>query len=177
MPPSPERNIHDLPVDADVPPEDVRSRRPRRPLLRQVLRERKDVLVVIAVGGALGSVGRWGVSELLPHDPGQVAWSTFAVNVSGALLLGLLMAFMADVLAGTRYVRPFLGVGVLGGWTTFSTYMFDTRAMLAGGHVASGLLLYLAGTLLVGLVGVWAGLAAGRAAIVTVGRVARRRTR
>jgi CrcB protein len=175
MPPSPERNIHDLPVDADVPPEEVRSR--RHPRLRQVLRERKDVLAVIAAGGALGSVGRWAVGELLPHDAGGFAWSTFAVNVSGGLLLGVLMALLADVLAGTRYVRPFLGVGVLGGWTTFSTYMFDTRAMLAGGHVAGGLLLYLGGTVLVGLACVWVGLVGGRAAIVAGSRAHRRRTR
>jgi CrcB protein len=87
------------------------------------------------------------------------------------------MAFMADVLAGTRYVRPFFGVGVLGGWTTFSTYMFDTRAMVADGNVPTGLLLYLAGTVVAGLVCVWAGLVTGRIAIVAVGRAQRRRTR
>jgi CrcB protein len=134
-----------------------------------LVREHRDVVAVVAAGGALGSIGRWGLAEALPHGPGEVAWSTFAVNVTGALLLGFLMAAMADVLAGTRYVRPFLGVGVLGGWTTFSTYMLDTRDLLAAGRVPAGLLLYLGGTLVLGLVAVWLGLVAGRV-LLAVGR-------
>ena len=167
--------VHRLPVDPDVPREESPTRR-RPPLLRDVVREHRDVLAVIAVGGAIGSLGRWAVGELVPHDPGGFAWSTFAVNVSGALLLGLLMAFMADLLASTRYVRPLLGVGVLGGWTTFSTYMFDARAGLAADRVPTALL-YLGGTVVVGLVAVWLGLVAGRWVIVAAGRAGRRRTR
>lgn len=162
---TPEESLRRLPVDPDVPPEPHPPRR-RHPSLRQLLQGRTDILAVIAAGGVLGSVGRGVVGELLNHHPGQFAWNTFAVNVSGAFLLGVLMAFMVDVLATTRYVRPFLGVGVLGGWTTFSTYMLDTRAMLAAGHVPAALVLYLGGTLLVGLVAVWAGLVGGRSFIV-----------
>jgi len=168
-----ERGIHSLPIDSDVPQERVVPPG-RPPRLRQVVTERKDILAVIAVGGALGSLGRWGLGVLIPHDTGSFAWSTFAVNVTGAFLLGVLMAFMVDVWARTRYVRPFLGVGVLGGWTTFSTYMGDARAMLAAGHVPSALLLYVGGTLLVGLGCVWAGLMAGRLTIVTAVRAKER---
>lgn len=146
-----------------------------RPRLRDIVREHRDILVAVAAGGVVGSLGRWGLGELLPHDLGGFAWSTFTVNVTGALLLGLLMALMVDVLAGTRYVRPFFGVGVLGGWTTFSTYMFDTRAMLDAGRVPAGLLLYLGGTLVVGLVCVWVGLVAGRVTILAATRAQRRR--
>lgn len=146
-----------------------------RPRLGDVVREHRDILVAVAAGGVVGSLGRWGLGELLPHEIGGFAWSTFTVNVTGALLLGLLMAFMVDVLASTRYVRPFVGVGVLGGWTTFSTYMFDTRAMLATGDGPAGLLLYLGGTLVVGLVCVWVGLVAGRVTILAASRTQRRR--
>lgn len=170
-----EHSIHDLPVDPDVPREPPAEPKRAHPRLRDVVGERKDILAVIAAGGAIGSLGRWGLGVLLPHEAGQFAWSTFTVNVSGAFLLGLLMALMVDVLATTRYVRPFIGVGVLGGWTTFSTYMSDTRAMLAADRVPAGLLLYLGGTLLVGLVCVWVGLITGRAAVVAAVRGHRRR--
>ena len=132
----------------------------------ELWREHRDVVLVVALGGALGSLGRWAAGEALPHSSGDVAWSTVLVNVTGALLLGLLMSAMADVLARTRYVRPFLGVGVLGGWTTFSTYMLDTRDLLAAGRVPVALLGYLGGTLVAGLAAVWLGLVAGRALLV-----------
>ena len=132
----------------------------------ELWREHRDVVLVVALGGALGSLGRWAVGEALPHSSGGIAWSTVLVNVTGALLLGLLMSAMADVLARTRYVRPFLGVGVLGGWTTFSTYMLYTRDLLAAGRVPVALLGYLGGTLVAGLAAVWLGLVAGRALLV-----------
>lgn len=127
-----------------------------------LLAERADVLAVVAAGGAIGSVGRWGLGVMVPHDPGGFAWSTFTVNVSGALLLGLVMAYLADAMTTSRYLRPFVGVGVLGGWTTFSTAMDDTRALLAAGRVPTALLLYLGGTVVIGLAAVWLGLVAGR---------------
>jgi fluoride exporter len=147
-----------LPVDPDVPT--------RVPLGRHasgVLRQRWDVLAVIAAGGALGSAARYGAGVLWPHDPSQIAWSTFTVNVVGGFVLGMLMVFVTDVWAPHRYVRPFLGVGVLGGFTTFSTYMLDTHALVAAGRVPAALG-YLLGTLVLGLGAVWLGIGAGRAA-------------
>ena len=145
-------------IDSDLPA--------RLPLARHassVIRERWDILGVIAVGGALGSTARYGAGVLWPHDPSQVAWSTFAVNVVGGFLLGLLMVFVNDVWPPHRYVRPFVGVGVLGGFTTFSTYMLDTHALIGAGRLPIALL-YLMGTLLVGLAAVWLGIAVGRGA-------------
>lgn len=140
------------------------------PTLRQLVRERADILALISVGGAIGSLGRWGLGEIASHESGGFAVSTFVVNVSGAFLLGLLMAFMVDVLATTRLVRPFLAIGILGGWTTFSTYMLDTHAMLAAGAVREALVGYLMGTLVVGIVAVWIGLVTGRLLIVAATR-------
>jgi fluoride exporter len=128
-----------------------------------------DILAVVSAGGALGSLGRWGVSRALPHAEGQVAWATSLENLSGALLLGLLMALVLGVGAPSRYLRPFLGVGVLGGYTTFSAYMLDTRALLAAHHLPAALG-YLLGTLVGGLAAVWAGLAAGRGLLAASGR-------
>lgn len=150
--------LHRLPFDSDVtvpvPP----------PPLGELLRAHRDLLPVIAVGGALGSVARWGLGSALRHGPDEIAWGTLLANVSGSLLLGLLMAFVLDVWSGRRYVRPFLGVGVLGGYTTFSTYELDARGLLATGH--PGLALgYLAGSVAAALLAVTLGVVAGRLAI------------
>jgi CrcB protein len=133
------------------------------------VRSEWDVLAVVSVGGALGSLGRWGVSRALPQAEGQVPWATSVENLSGALLLGLLMAVVLGTGTPGRYLRPFLGVGVLGGYTTFSAYMLDTRGLLAAGNLPTALG-YLLGTLVGGLVAVWAGLAAGRGLLAAGGR-------
>ncbi|MFG1953555.1 CrcB family protein [Micromonospora sp. NPDC048830] len=119
------------------------------------------VLGAIAAGGVLGALARAGLQAALPHRPGGFPWATFAVNVTGCLLIGALMAVVA---AGrTRpLTRPFLGVGVLGGFTTFSTYVVDARLALATGAPGTALA-YLAATLVTALVAVWLGdAAAGR---------------
>lgn len=142
--------------------------------VRMLLAERWDILVVISAGGAIGSLIRWFLAEIVPHGSHDIAWSTLTANVTGALLLGVLMAGMLDLLATTRYVRPFLGIGVLGGYTTFSTYMLDTRALLVAGEPYLALT-YVAGTLIIGLVAVWLGLVCGRALIALATRRAGRR--
>ncbi|HET7799705.1 MAG TPA: fluoride efflux transporter CrcB [Humibacillus xanthopallidus] len=157
------------PVDPDAP-----SQVPLRRHASSLVRERWDIVAVIAAGGALGSAARYGAGVLWPHDASEIAWSTFVVNVVGGFLLGLLMVFVNDVWPPNRYVRPFLGVGVLGGFTTFSTYMLDTHALLDAGRPPVALL-YLLGTLVVGLVAVWLGILVGRgAAAVSRTRRARR---
>jgi CrcB protein len=124
-------------------------------------------MLVISAGGALGSLGRWGLGQALPHTSDGVAWATWLENVSGAFLLGALMVLVLDYWPPSRYVRPFLGVGVLGGYTTFSTYMLDTRALLAAGRVAAagG---YLFGTLLTGVVAVWLALTLTRGVAIAL---------
>ena len=131
------------------------------PGLWDTVRERWDILAVIAVGGALGSLARWGVAQALPHRPSEFPFSTLAVNVLGSFLLGLLMVFVLEVWSPTRYVRPFLGVGVMGGFTTFSTFMLDNRAMTASGAplLALG---YVVVTVVLVLLAVAAGVVAAR---------------
>ncbi|MEH0843998.1 CrcB family protein [Micromonospora sp. CPCC 205711] len=113
------------------------------------------VLGAIAAGGVLGALARAGVQTALPHPPGGFPWATFAVNVTGCLLIGVLMAVI-----GRRRVapltRPFLGVGILGGFTTFSAYVVDVRLAVAAGAPGTALA-YLAATLLGGLLAVAAG--------------------
>lgn len=141
-----------------------------------LLRRRWDVLLVIAAGGALGSLARWALAEAVPHSPGRVPWAIFLANVSGAFALGVLMVFVLDHWPPHRYVRPFLGVGVLGGYTTFSTYVLDTRTLLADGHPATALT-YLFGTVVVGLLAVALGVVLARVLVrASQARHRRRRT-
>lgn len=128
------------------------------------VRSRWDVLAVIAAGGALGSLARWGVSLAIPAQPGAFPWASFVINVSGCLLLGALIVLAGEVWPPSRYARTFLGVGLLGGYTTFSAFMLDTRGLLVTGHPAAAGA-YLLGSITAGLIAVWAGAAAVRSAI------------
>lgn len=110
----------------------------------------------VAVGGALGSLGRVGVDLALPA-PGGWPVATLLVNVSGALLLGLLLARTQDA-----RLRAALGTGVLGAWTTFSTFAVELDGLLGSAPaVAFG---YAATSVLAGLVAVRLGRRAGTVA-------------
>ena len=117
---------------------------------------RADILGVVAAGGAIGSAARWGLGLALPRDPAGWPLATWLANVSGALLLGGLVVLVADVWPDSRLVRPFWGVGVLGGYTTFSSYAVEVHLLVLGGHpgLAAG---YALGTLLTGIPAAWLG--------------------
>ncbi|MFI0423033.1 fluoride efflux transporter FluC [Spongiactinospora sp. 9N601] len=119
-------------------------------------------LAAVAAGGAAGAVARYALTEAFPHPPGAFAWATFGINVCGCLLIGVLMVLITEVRRAHPLVRPFLGVGVLGGFTTFSTYIADVREALAAGHPLTAAA-YLAGTLVAALAAVTAGVLLTRA--------------
>ena len=152
------------PIDPDGPSTGVDERsgqdvfRVRRPARRD---RRLDVLALIALGGGLGSVARYLVSTALPVRPGHFPWATFLINMSGCLLLGALMVFVVEIWPPRRYVRPFAGVGILGGFTTFSTFAGEIRGLAA--HDAWALAdAYALSSLAGGLVAVWCGIALAR---------------
>ncbi len=122
------------------------------------------VLAVISAGGVLGALARYGLGVAFGDRPGGFAWTTFGVNVSGCLLIGVLVVLATDVWATRRLLRPFVGTGVLGGYTTFSTYIVDFQQMLEAGAPRTALA-YLGGTLLAALVAVYAGVATTRWAV------------
>lgn len=127
------------------------------------------VVPVVAVGGILGSLARYGLSLALPPSTGGMPWATLMVNLTGAMLLGLLTVLLIDTLPRNPYLRPLLGVGVLGGYTTFSTFTSETRALLEGGHAGTALL-YLLATIGVGFVAASAGFRLGRLTAAVVAR-------
>lgn len=91
------------------------------------------VLAAIAVGGALGGPSRYGLGLAFPTAPHTFPATTFAINVTGSFVLALLVVLIMDVWPPTTYVRPFLCVGFLGAYTTFSTWMVDTDRLIAAG--------------------------------------------
>jgi fluoride exporter len=119
------------------------------------------VLAVVSAGGAAGASARYGAALLWPTAPGAFPVTTFAVNTAGCAVIGVFMVVITDVWSAHRLVRPFFGTGVLGGFTTFSTYAVDIRRLTGHGHAATGLL-YLAATALAALAAVWAAAALTR---------------
>ncbi|WP_309230061.1 MULTISPECIES: fluoride efflux transporter CrcB [unclassified Blastococcus] len=98
--------------------------------------------VAAALGGALGALARWGVAEALPHEPAAWPWATLLVNLVGCLVLGVLVGRLFTRTANPPWLRPFLGTGVLGGFTTYSAFAVETvqlteagRPALAAGYV------------------------------------------
>jgi fluoride exporter len=126
-----------------------------------VLRGQGAAAAAVAVGGALGALARWAVGLALPASPGAFPLGTFLINVVGCLLMGVLVVHVSEVREAHPLVRPFLGVGVLGGFTTFSTFATDGTALLDGGHLAVGGL-YLAGTAVASVGAAALGLAVAR---------------
>jgi CrcB protein len=110
----------------------------------------------IAAGGALGALSRYGLTTAVPDGSGSFPWGTFLVNILGCALIGVLMTLLLEVWVAHPLWRPFLGIGILGGFTTFSTYAVQTRGLLDAGHPATGLG-YLFGTVAAALVAVWFG--------------------
>ena len=142
------------PVDSDV---DLRDRTERAELPSGTL----ALLATIAAGGMLGALARHALAVVWPNAPGDFGWATFVTNVSGCLLIGVLMVLITEVRTTHRLLRPFLGVGVLGGYTTFSTYAVQAQQAIAVGRPGTALA-YLAGTLVAALAAVWCGLTVTR---------------
>ncbi|WP_335989183.1 fluoride efflux transporter FluC [Glycomyces sp. MUSA5-2] len=105
-----------------------------RPTLRDALRTVPPVVLgAVALGGVIGSLARYGLLVAFPPQPGRFETATFLANAIGGLLIGALMVVVTDIAPDRRLLRPFLGAGVLGGFTTFSTFIVGVgRAVDAG---------------------------------------------
>ncbi|WP_051466557.1 fluoride efflux transporter FluC [Actinomadura oligospora] len=144
-----------LPVDPDV---ELRVPEQRRELAHAPW----ATLGAISAGGVCGALARYGLATAFPHDPGAFPWATFGTNVLGCLIIGVLMVVITEGPRPHPLLRPFLGVGVLGGFTTFSTAMVDVQQAVGQGASRTALL-YLAATLVTALAAVWTGVRLTRA--------------
>ncbi|MEU9239103.1 fluoride efflux transporter CrcB [Streptomyces sp. NPDC048385] len=131
---------------------------PRR---RPEWRGQAPVVAVVAVGGALGAVARYALALALPTATGGFPWATFWTNVIGCAVIGAFLVLITEGLSAHRLVRPFFGTGVLGGFTTFSTYAVDIQKLADHGRPAVALA-YLAATLCAALTAVWCAAAVTR---------------
>lgn len=112
----------------------------------------------VALGGAVGSAARYGVN-ILAGRLTALPLGTLLVNVTGCFAMGLLAAWLA--LRGGQHLAPLLLTGVLGGFTTFSAFALDTLSLWERGAQATALA-YVAGSVIISLAAVTAGLAVGR---------------
>jgi CrcB protein len=99
------------------------------------LRVDRRELAAIFVGGFLGAIARAELTDALPSDSGQWPWATFAANIVGALLLGYFTTRLQERLPLSAYRRPFLGTGICGALTTFSTMQLELLQMLDHGRI------------------------------------------
>jgi CrcB protein len=103
---------------------------------------RADSLLAVAVGGAAGTCARYGLGLALPAHPGTWPAATFTINIAGAFLLGVLWETMTGVSPDSRWrqrARLFLGAGVLGSFTTYSTLALEADRLIGTGHTVLGI--------------------------------------
>ena len=121
-----------------------------------------QAIIWVALGGALGAVGRYLVGLSLKTASG-FPWATMSVNILGSLLMGLVIGWLSRQNGGSDALRLFVAVGILGGFTTFSAFSMDLFTLLERRDIAATML-YLSGSLLGGLVAFIIGFMALRAA-------------
>jgi CrcB protein len=124
-------------------------------------RVRPDVLAAIAVGGVLGATARFELAQALPTSSGTFPWATFWTNMSGSLALGFLLVMLLEHGPTHRLLRPFLATGILGAFTTMSTYLVETAVLIKDGHATVGVT-YGVSSLAVGLFLAFAGMSGAR---------------
>lgn len=116
------------------------------------------ILLAVALGGALGSLLRYFVAGAVQSAtwPG-FPWGIFVVNITGGFAMGIIVELSALKLNLTPDMRAFLTVGILGGYTTFSTFSLDSALLIERGDY-SGAALYVAGSALLSILALFAGL-------------------
>jgi CrcB protein len=93
-----------------------------------------STLAAVFLGGALGTLARYALDRALPTDSGHFPTATLLINLSGSLLIGLLLPIALARATTTPLLRPFLVTGLLGGWTTYSALATDSTTLFRSGH-------------------------------------------
>ncbi len=112
-------------------------------------------VLLVALGGALGATLRYLVTSWVQQRVDFFPWGTLVVNLLGSFLIGVVLELTVRGFLSSQ-ARLFLAVGLLGGFTTFSSFSWETLALLEDGDVLPALL-YAGGSLVVGIVLAWLG--------------------
>ena len=126
-------------------------------------------LGAIAVGGALGTLARYGADRALVTTVRGFPWATFAVNVTGSFLLGLIVTLVVERWPPTRFVRPFAAIGFCGGFTTFSTLAVEAAQRAQHGQVGLAAA-YVVASVVAGAAAALVGMALARGRILPIPR-------
>ena len=118
-------------------------------------------LAVIAAGGAIGTLARYGVTRAVAWSPPRFPLATLLVNVAGSFALGAVLVVALEHRRGGRHLRAFAGTGVIGALTTFSTFVVDADLLVRAGRVAVAAA-YVGASLAAGLIAVSLGIGVTR---------------
>lgn len=109
------------------------------------------ITLQVAIGGAIGAVGRHLVGTMFVRNIGSFPWHTMTVNVLGSFVMGVVaMVFIRRSDLGLQHFAPFLMTGILGGFTTFSAFSLETYEMIERGRVGTAVV-YAGGSVLLGV--------------------------
>jgi fluoride exporter len=128
-------------------------------------KERGDLLkyVMVGVGGCLGSILRFWLGSYIGSRMGtRFPYGTFVINVTGSFLIGLVFALLTARTHWSPNWRYLIPIGFIGGYTTFSSFEYETLRTIQDGQIGLGFL-YVALSVIIGFVAVWGGVVAGRA--------------
>lgn len=124
--------------------------------------QRMRTVVAVAIAGALGALARWGIGAWFGQRFPSFPWGTMVINVSGSFILGVMFAVLVERNIGSAILRVALMTGLMGAYTTFSTFSLETFRLFEDGATGSALA-NIGFSVLLGLLGVWLGVTAGRA--------------
>jgi len=121
------------------------------------------VVVGVALGGAVGATSRWLLDRLIEQRTESVfPWSTFTINLTGCFVIGVLVEAVVDRHHLPAWIRVGLVVGVIGGYTTFSTFAQETFSLVESDDIGVALV-YATASIVLGILAVYGGTLLGRA--------------
>jgi CrcB protein len=113
-------------------------------------------ILAISIGGAFGALARYGLNVLFAKSFSPFPFATFFINVTGSFLVGFLLTLFSEKFDVNENLRLAIIVGFLGAYTTFSTFEFETFALMREKHLTTAIL-YVSMSFAIGLLGVFAG--------------------
>jgi fluoride exporter len=118
--------------------------------------------LMVGLGGCLGSILRFWLGSYIGSRLGsRFPYGTFVINVTGSFLIGMILTILAEKTQWSPNWRYLIPIGFIGGYTTFSTFEYETFRLVQDGQMVTAML-NVAGSVVIGFAGVWAGLLAGR---------------